>query len=216
MKRMRDEGARGPEANACAAVLSDAAWGRIFGLALPYLQTRHNEAHTKISCAFALRLLAEEEADPQIVIPAVLLHDVGWSSVPEDRQLSAFGPKVEDPELTKVHEREGAALARAILVEVGCPPDRIHEITEIIVGHDTRPAALGREDALVKDADKLFRISQEGFAIDCRRFGLDPAKHLAAIERRIDEWFFTGTGKRLAREEAAARWRELRSEGAAG
>lgn len=212
---MRDEGGRGPEAQPCVAVLSDSAWGRIFELALPYLQTRHNEAHTRICCAFALRLLAEEEGDPQIVLPAVLLHDVGWSRVPENRQLSAFGPRVENPELTKVHEREGAALAHTILEDVGCAPERAREITEIIVGHDTRLEALSPEDAIVKDADKLFRFSGEGFPIDCRRFGLAPPEHLSWLEARIDEWFFTRTGQRLAREEAAARLRELGSEGAA-
>lgn len=199
----------------CAAVLLEPSCRRILELALPYLQTRHNEAHTRISCAFALRLLAQEKGDPQLVLPAILLHDVGWSRVPEDRQLSAFGPRVENPELTKVHEREGAALAGAILEEAGYPPDRIREITEIVVGHDTRPTALSPEDAIVKDADKLFRISQVGFATDCRRFGLDPAKHLAWLERRIDKWFFTQTGRDIAREEAATRGRELGSKGAA-
>ena len=86
----------------------------VLAAALPYLQTRHNEVHTRISREFAERLLAEEGGNPQVVIPAILLHDIGWSRVPEARQLAAFGPNVQDPELTKVHEREGAGMAARV------------------------------------------------------------------------------------------------------
>ncbi|MBI5017616.1 MAG: HD domain-containing protein [Deltaproteobacteria bacterium] len=181
----------------------------VFERARPYLRTRHNEAHTVISHGFALRLLAEETGDPDVVRPAILLHDVGWSRVPEDRQLSAFGPSPTDPELTRVHEREGAAMAAEILRTLGCPETLVGEVAEIVAGHDTRLESLGPSDALVKDADKLFRLSGEGFPIDCGRFGLDPDEHLRWLEERVDRWFFTETAKRIALEELAARRCEL-------
>jgi len=165
--------------------------------------------HTEISYGFALGLLEAEDGDPAVVIPAVLLHDVGWSRVAEERQLSAFGPNVKDPELTRVHEREGAAMAAAILRDVGYPEAESRRIVEIVGGHDTRLEALDPSDALVKDADKLFRLSQKGFPIDCARFGLRPALHLAWLEERVERWFFTATGRRLARDEIAARALEL-------
>jgi len=187
----------------------DPVYAAIYERARPHLQTRHNEAHTEVSYGFALRLLAEEEGDPAVVIPAILLHDVGWSRVPEDRQLAAFGPNVKEPELTRVHEREGAAMAAGILREVGYPEAESRQIVEIVAGHDTRLEALGPSDAAVKDADKLFRLSRVGFPIDCARFGLRRASHLAWLEERIDLWFFTEAGRRLARDEIAARALEL-------
>ena len=93
----------------------DVDFDAVLEAALPHLQTRNNEVHTRISRDFAERLLAEEGGNPEVAIPAIVLHDIGWSRVPEDRQLTACGPNVQDPELTKVHEREGARMAGEVL-----------------------------------------------------------------------------------------------------
>ena len=51
----------------------------IFEKAAPYLNTRKNEVHVSISYEFARRLLTHyPEADEEVVLPAVILHDVGW------------------------------------------------------------------------------------------------------------------------------------------
>lgn len=71
---------------------------RIRDLARPYLNTRKNDIHTEISTDLAQLLLAEEGGDEDIVIPAIILHDVGWKEVPEDIQSKAFGPKASMPE----------------------------------------------------------------------------------------------------------------------
>lgn len=183
----------------------------IYERARPHLQTRHNELHTRIAYQFAMQLLDREGGDPDVVIPGILLHDLGWSRVPEDRQLEAFGPVVKEPELTRLHEREGAAMAERILLGVGYPPGQTRKIVEIVAGHDTRLESLGLDDSLVKDADKLFRLSGRGFAIDCSRFGTDPAEYLLWLEKRVDDWFFTETGRRLARSEIAQRREDLRA-----
>ena len=70
---------------------------KIWQLAEPYLNTRKNNIHTKISTEFAYRLLEKEGGDQDIVIPAIILHDVGWKRVPENLQLKAFGPKATSP-----------------------------------------------------------------------------------------------------------------------
>ncbi|MDF1554539.1 MAG: HD domain-containing protein [Deferrisomatales bacterium] len=187
--------------------MTDGAQGfePVLAAALPYLQTRHNDVHTRISREFAERLLAEEGGNPQVVIPAILLHDIGWSRVPEDRQLAAFGPNVQDPELTKVHEREGAGMAGEILAGLGWPQALADEIVDIIAGHDTRPGSASLHESIVKDADKLFRLSDRGFPIDCERFAQNPPNYLDWLEDQLDRWFFTETARRLAREEIAAR-----------
>ena len=180
--------------------------------ARPYLQTRHNEVHTLVSLGFALEILRREPGDPGVVIPAILLHDVGWSAVPEHLQITAFGPRVRNPGLQKVHEREGARIAGRILRELGFPEPVVREVVRIVAGHDTRPGCRSASEAVVKDADKLFRYSREGFRIDCARFGLEPARHLGWLEARVGEWFLTPTGASLARTETAARWREIDAE----
>ena len=75
----------------------DAIYDEIYRKAEPYLDTRQNAVHVSLSYDFACRLLdLYPTADIEIVLPAIILHDVGWKKVPEEKQLSAFGPKAKD------------------------------------------------------------------------------------------------------------------------
>jgi HD domain len=161
--------------------------------------------HTTVAFSFALRLLEEEGGDERVVLPAVILHDVGWKSVPEELHLKAFGPGGGDPAINKVHEVEGARIAAEILRQVDYDPDRAKEIEKIIEGHDSRKAALSLNDALVKDSDRLWRFSPEALVVDPTRFRIDPAEHAEWLKHQIDGWFYTATGKRLARKEQRLR-----------
>jgi len=179
-----------------------AEYRHIFELAKPYLKIRENNIHTEIVYRFAKLLLETEPGEPSIVMPAVICHDVGWSQVPEELHSKAFGPG-SDPALTRLHEIAGVKLAQEILLAVDYEPEKTSEILEIISGHDTRLTALSPSDKIVKDADKMFRFDQIGFVIDAKRFNIDQTGHLNWLEERVDTWFFTETGKKLAREEIA-------------
>lgn len=178
---------------------------KIFNLAGPYLDTRDNVIHTRIAYSFALKLLEAEGGDERVVIPAVLLHDLGWKMVPEDLQLRAFGPGKRDLEMNRIHEVEGARIAREILESIDYEPDLIEEIVTIISEHDSRPVALSLNDAIVKDSDKLWRFSKEALVVDPKRFRVDPAVHAEWLKHRINAWFFTETAKKLAKEEQRLR-----------
>jgi HD superfamily phosphohydrolase YqeK len=181
----------------------------IFKRALPFLQTRNNTIHTYIVYQYALFLLRKEPGSPEIVIPAALLHDVGWSAIPEEKQLAAFGPAVKDPELRRQHEIQGAAIARDILKAEGYEPGLIPEIVSIIEFHDTTRDAHSLNDAITKDADKLFRLSRVGFSMDSQRFHLDPVSYIGYLVGQIDQWFLTRTGKERAGWEAQMREKEI-------
>jgi len=176
-------------------------YATLFELAGPFLDTRHNEVHATVSCRFARELLTEEGGDPEVVLPAIILHDVGWKVIPEEKQLECFGPYARDRGANRIHEVEGARIATAILERVEYDPAKIRVIANIISGHDSRLVPISLEDQIVKDADKLFRFSEEGFAIDCGRFALDPGRSVAGLRRRIDSWLFTDTAKRVAHRE---------------
>jgi len=179
-----------------------APYRHIFELAKPYLNIRRNDIHTEIVYRFASRLLESEPGDPSVILPAVICHDLGWSKVPEELHLKAFGPTA-DPALTRLHEIEGVKLAQEILLAVGYESQKTVEILAIIAGHDTRLTALSVSDRIVKDADKLWRFDERGLAIDAERFKIDTTSHVNWLEQRIEPWFFTETGKKLAREELA-------------
>ncbi len=178
---------------------------KIFNLAGPYLDTRDNDIHTRIAHSFALKLLEAEGGDEKVVIPAVLLHDLGWKMVPENLQLKAFGPGKRDMEINRIHEVEGAKIAREILESVNYDADLVEEIVTIISEHDSRREPLSLNDAIVKDSDKLWRFSEEALVIDPKRFRVDPAVHADWLKHQIDRWFFTETAKKLAREEQRLR-----------
>ncbi len=177
----------------------------VYELAKPFLNTRNNEIHMKISYAFCSKLLEREGGVETVAKPAIILHDVGWKMVPEELQLKAFGPHEYDRKINRIHEVEGARIAREILEKVKYDPVLIDEIAEIILGHDSRQDPLSISDAIVKDADKLWRFSQEALIIDSERFSIDPRVHAVWLGQQIDGWLITETGRKTAREEQQLR-----------
>lgn len=183
----------------------DDRFPEIYERAKPYLDTRHNDLHTAIAYGFAQRLLeCYPAADPEVVLPAVMLHDVGWKMIPEDQQLKAFGPKMEDTDTRRIHEVEGVRIAGEILATLGYDPARRAEILAIIDGHDSRETALSLNDKLMKDSDKLWRFTQTGIEIDYRRFGIELREYMTWLGQQIEGWVFTPEAKRMARESFAA------------
>jgi HD superfamily phosphodiesterase len=181
---------------------------KIYEQAKPFLRTRKNVIHTKISLQYALKLLKEETGDEKIVIPGILLHDVGWKMVPEPLQLTAFGPNASNPEWLRVHELEGAKIARTILEQLHYSPKKTKEICDIIRGHDSRKRPISLNDRLVKDSDKLFRYSRKGISLYSDLFQITKKTYIRFLEKKIDQWFYLPTSRELAREEVVRRKKE--------
>src|SRR3990172_1355455 len=119
-----------------------AIYEKLLELAAPYLDTRRNDIHVQEVIRLADWLLREVSAREEVVIPALILHDIGWKMVPEELQLKAFGPRPFDEELRRIHEVEGARLAAEILTTVGYDRAKVDEIVRTIEGHDSRTEAL--------------------------------------------------------------------------
>ena len=182
----------------------------IWRLAEPYLDTRKNDVHTEISTRFAYELMAVEGGDENVVIPAIILHDVGWKKVPPELHLKAFGPKASSPEINRTHEVEGVKIARDILASLEYDPQKTAHIIEIIDGHDSRKESISLDDRIVKDADKLWRFTKAGFEIDNERFEESYAQGLQRLRKYLPRWFFTDTASKLAREELQKREEEAK------
>jgi HD superfamily phosphodiesterase len=180
----------------------------VWELAKPYLDTRDNEIHTKISVEFGYKLLEGEGGDEEVVIPAIMLHDVGWKKVPEELQLKGFGPKVTLPELTRIHEDEGVKIARHILEKVNYDNDKAEEILRIVGGHDSRKEPISLNDKLVKDADKLFRYTREYADIYTAKFQFTYGQMYARHEKKLPMWFLTRSGSEMAKAELEKRLKE--------
>ena len=181
----------------------DAIWQR----ATPYLRVRSNDAHTIYAYGIGQALVdLHPEADPEVVLPAILLHDTGWSGVPPQDVLSAIAPGAGRPDLVLLHEKEGARIAQEILAEVGHDLSRTAQILTIIDGHDSRTEALSLNDALVKDADKLWRLTPHGIDTVMDWFGLTREQAHLLIASRLHDHLFTDAARMMARILAAVAW----------
>lgn len=174
----------------------------IWALAKDFLTTRDNDAHSLYAYGIAQALLSQiPEAKENIVLPAILLHDTGWSTVDEVENLEAIAPDRDGSKqhLVFQHEKEGARIAREILEQVGVPEEDIVEITTIIDGHDTRLTALSINDAVVKDADKVWRVTPHGLRVVMDWFGLDEEQSLRLCAFRAYNELFTDQAKAMSR-----------------
>jgi hypothetical protein len=185
--------------------MNDAArYERIYELAEPHWQTRSNEIHVPGAYALAHELLAAHpQADPDVVLPAILLHDVGYMAVPAEDHLRGLAGAVKgwEPDITRRHEIRGAALAGEILRSVGWDPVRTAAIQDIVDGHDSRAEAVSLEDQLVKDADKLWRFTESAVRICHEWMDLSPARYMDWVQSEIERWFFTAAAQGMARRE---------------
>ena len=183
----------------------------LFQQAEPYLKMRNDSAHTRIAHGYALLLLEKEGGERNVVEPAIILHDVGWSALkPEDIE-AAYGictTGAKARELNRIHEVQGAIIAEKILTEQGCDTTTIHRIVKIIERHDSGKNPDTTEEKLVKDADKLWRFSKIGYHYELQRQATTHAARHAFLSQKIDTWFFTRTAKKMAEKELQARDKE--------
>jgi HD superfamily phosphohydrolase YqeK len=186
----------------------------LFREAEPFLEARGDLLHTRVAHRFALLLMASEGGDPALVEPAVILHDVGWSAVDRNRIRGAYGVHAEGREsaeqINRIHEIEGAAIAKRILESHRYDAGRIDRIVRIIERHDSGTEADSLEEKLVKDADKLWRYSKEGFWKEIERQGVDPGYFHQRLIRRRKEWFMTPSALEIAKRELKDREKEVR------
>ncbi len=179
--------------------------GPVWAAARPYMRARKNDVHIPMAYDYALRLLEDHPAvDREVVLLAILLHDIGWAVVDQEAiYREGFGPNMMQSDVRIAHEKEGARLAGEILSGLGYAPEVTARVTQIIDGHDTRAHALSAEDELVKDADALWRFSVAGIAVGCDWFGMTPTEYGDRTEPQIEGRLFTETAREIAQAELA-------------
>ena len=183
----------------------------LFELAGPYLKVRDDILHTQVAHEYAVYLLEKEAGDKRIVEPAVILHDVGWSQLKPDEIKVAFGVNAKGEkakQLNRIHEKEGARIAREILAKLDYDRSLSDEIGRIIERHDSGINPQTIEEKLVKDADRLWRVSRVGYNHEMKRQKTTHEVRYRFLTRNMGKWFFTKTAKELADKELQERVRE--------
>jgi len=135
--------------------------------------------HAKKVTGYAERIMADEGGDPDIIIGAGVLHDIGIHEA-ERKYGSAAG---------HLQEREGPPVARGMLEGLGITPDAIDEICDIIAHHHSPGTLRTTNFKVLCDADWLVNLADE--------YDIRDRDKLGVIIGRV---FLTETGRRLARE----------------
>ncbi len=107
----------------------------------------------RIEHAMSVAELAEqigraENADPFVIVPAALLHDLGLAGTP----LDADSPAVQ------AHGTKGAEEALRILQSLDFPDSVAREVAEIIAHHHEREAMTGVNGRTIWDADLIVNL----------------------------------------------------------
>lgn len=191
--------------------LDMALYDPVWRAAEPYMRVRKNDVHIPLSFAWAIRLLEKyPDADRDVCLLAIMLHDIGWQSIEEaeifDKGFS--GPNMLQSDLRYLHEAEGVRLATEVLKKTGWSEDVTAQVCEIIDGHDTRAAPLHLNDRIVRDADKLWRFDIPGIAVACDWFKTTPRGYANRLETQKSS-LETEAGRKFATETLAETRRAL-------
>lgn len=101
----------------------------IWNLALPYQDKRDDKGHAKITTEYALRLLETENDIDKVVVPAIILHDIGWSQLDKEQRMIIFDHNATKDQKLGVrykHQDEGVKLAKDILNQPNYSDDLIN------------------------------------------------------------------------------------------
>lgn len=175
-----------------------------------YLDVRNNDEHTLVAYAVAMALLNEiPEADESIVLPAVILHDVGWKRVPQELLLDAIGRHPKRPDLVRDHELYGVEIARGILDQHKPEGVDIEAVLAIIDGHDTTRHAKSINDAVMKDADKCWRTTPHGMRVIRSWYDWSLAEYVDMVGTVSNPRLLTAPGRAMAETFTASLRAEL-------
>jgi len=136
--------------------------------------------HAAKVVTYAEAILAEEDtADPNIVIAAAALHDIGIKNAEEKHDSSS----------AKHQETEGPPVARSILIEIGYPEHFIKEVCDIIAHHHHPRDEETINFKVLFDSDLIVNIEEEDVKVDKEN------QPPTVLDR-----FFTVKGRQIAKE----------------
>ncbi len=185
----------------------------LWNAARPYLDIRNNDEHTLVAYGVAKALLRElPQADESVVLPAVILHDVGWKRIPQDLLLLAIGRNPTRKDLVAEHERHSVEIAREILAEVKPAGVNVQAVLDIIAGHDTTTPARSLNDAVMKDADKCWRTTPHGMKIIRGWYDWSVAEYVDMVKTVSNPRLLTEPGRAMAETFVASLEAELQLE----
>ncbi len=134
-------------------------------------------SHAKKVTAYAEDLMRRENANPDIVLPAAVLHDVGIK-ISEEKYGS---------DAARYQEKEGPPVAAKILSKLNFKQENINEICEIIAHHHTPGIINTINFKVLYDADWLVNLKDEIKTKDRKK-----------LKKLVCNIFLTASGEKTA------------------
>lgn len=186
----------------------DRIYLKIFKQAEPFLKKGQKKdffTHTKWVVKSIQILLKERRGDESLLLPAAILHDVGWAKVPA--KLQAASDQKSQRKALKLHLKYGALIAKKILSDLVYPEGKIDKIVSIILAHKFQdPCDLNKR--LIIDADGLSDVFKQPFYQDVKQYKVTPRQN---YEIRKKNKFYTSAAKKIFVKQLADRKKEIES-----
>ena len=137
---------------------------KLWNASVSFQDSREDFGHGEIVTYFAIMLLNYYKGKREIVVPAAIMHDLGWHGIGINwKQFVASGGNSQDKKIRKPHQDKGVIIARELIEKTKDFKGYIEEICFIIKDHDTRENSTTLSGKIVWAADLLWRVTYPYF-----------------------------------------------------
>ena len=133
--------------------------------ATPYLKRgrKYDYSHTKAIIPIAETIIKKDGLDEEIILPAIIFHDIGWSLVSNELRLEYYSHKAR-----MAHMRMGAKLTKKLLGQFNYPKNKVNSICHLVRVHDYPSSGVNKSlktknELAVACIDFLWRLTKSGF-----------------------------------------------------
>lgn len=192
---------------------------------LPLLGVRTTNVHVAVCFSFFETIVSSFEKQTGLLIDrdtvalALILHDIGWSKLSEQELASSLGYKglaLSSDALgpKEKHAIEGEKIAREKMQAWGIGGEKQDLICACIRWHDQPEKVsvdgnMKPEIKILVDLDHLWSFTKENFWQDTQRKGVAPDEYVKNLEKDLESYFITDTGKETARNLLSERKKEI-------
>ena len=190
----------------------DKKYRKIWELAEPYLKEgviKDFVLHTEGVVRATEMILKKEKGDEDILIPAAILHDVGWAKVPPKLQ-NVKDRKENNKKIIRkaleLHIEFAPEIINKILTELKYDRKIIKRIIDVVYDHKFKnPRDINKR--ILIDADTVGCIFREQFYSDMKSY--ENTARESYEHRKSDDTFYTKTAKEIFEREMKKRKREV-------
>lgn len=176
-------------------MMAKAVYKKILEKALLYYQKAREGDVEHINWLYKIvpRFVDQSKVDLDLLIPLVILHDVGYAKVKK-------GANPYNLDVRKLHSEEGAKIAGQILEELNFPKEKTEEVKRLILKHDNWAFGDSFSDEpilkIFTNFDFLWMASEKGFNIVRKFLNQTPREFFKQIrlfcrknEKEGRDWF---------------------------